>query len=111
MLIKVERNKYINFLSKGENVRECRMKLEESVSEVNEKNKFLIIGYGGYFPQRYFTAGALKEDGFKIVNIDGKELDYIPCKKFEFIIPYKDISEVMELYFCYGEQKIKITVE
>lgn len=43
MLIKVERNKYINFLSKGENVRECRMKLEESVSEVNEKNKFLIF--------------------------------------------------------------------
>ena len=111
MLIKVERNKYINFLSKGENVRECRMKLEESVSEIDEKNKFLIIGYGGYFPQRYFTAEALKEDGFKIVNTDGKEIKYMPSKKFEIIIPYKDISEVMELYFCYGEQKIKITVE
>lgn len=110
MQIKVER-KYIDFKSTGENVRDCKIKLENSVSEIDEKNKFLIIGYGGYFPQQYFTAEALKEDGFKIVNTDGKELEYIPCKKFEFIVPYKDISEVMELYFCYGEQKIKITVE
>lgn len=110
MQISIER-RYIDFKSAGENIRDCKMKLENSVSEIDEKNKFLIIGYGGYFPQRYFTAEALKEDGFKIVNTDGKEIKYMPSKKFEIIIPYEDIADIKILYFCYGKHKIKIIIE
>ncbi len=60
MLIKVERNKYINFLSKGENVRECRMKLEESVPEVNEKKQIFNYWIWWVFPTAVLHSRSLE---------------------------------------------------
>lgn len=80
------------------------------LSKVDEDNKSVIISYGGSFSGHLWDAQTLIDGGFKLTNAAGKEIEYLPYKFCQFKVPYTTLSDVSEMYFCYENQKIKITV-
>lgn len=86
------------------------VRLNDSMSFVDETNKIVVLGYFGHFGGDWEDAAQLKEYGFSVKNASGSELDYEPYDSCRLKVPYADLSGVSELYLCYNDQSIKITV-
>lgn len=99
-----------NKISNTSEISYWKIGLENWLSQVDETNNLVIINYGGNFEGNWQDAENLKSFGFLIKDKNGKEINYGSFDFCRLKIPYSNLTDVSEMYFCYEDQKIKITV-
>lgn len=74
---------------------------------VSTTSKTLYIGYG--YNSGDYSPTVLKSKGLEIKSANGN-MNYLTDDKAGIKVPYTNLSDISELYFCLAGQQIKITV-